>query len=88
MVKHGNELHIETLVILNQVTFSVVGVNDRLLFKMLRGNDAEDDMKKGIDFYALRRLLYTKLKESPDDPCLLHNKAVLYAYKHYNEESI
>ena len=88
MVKYSGDLHVETLSLLDQLRFSIVGVTDRLLFKMLKGNDAEKDMKKGIDFIALRRLLYKKLKESPDDPCLLHNKAVMYAYKHQNEESL
>ena len=88
MVKRSGDLCEETLSVLDQLRFSFVGVKDRLLLKMLKGNDAEQDMKKGINFIALRRLLYKKLIESPDDPCLLHNKAVMYAYKHHNEESL
>ena len=78
----------ETEELLQSLSFKVVGVKDLLLFKMLKGNDVGDYKKKGVDFVSLRNLLQKQCLESPEDPCLLHNKAVLYAYKHHDEASL
>ena len=78
-------MNIKDLPFVSNLAFRIVGLKDRRLFKLLKNSKEEKNSKKCIDFMAIRTMLFKQLKETPHDPCLLHNKAVLYAYKHQND---
>jgi len=70
------------------LSFQIVGVKDRYLMKLLKSRDQEGETTKGVNFVALKNMLGRQVREQPADPCLVHNKAVLLAYKHQNQQSL